>query len=320
MGKLNTINFYLTNRPFGEFSNFAAYSIRLKGRNWPTAEHYFQAQKFVDTPDEEEVRQATSPMAAAKMGRDRSRPLRKDWEAVKDDIMRQAVRAKFEQHPELSELLISTGEAKIVEHTSNDSYWGDGGDGSGRNMLGRILMEMRDSLQSDLQSDVHPPENPPASEGAGRYPLQTLIECAGEWDGINRLYVDPKGKPDESDSRILITPLLGKSFVRIDQIWSYQGKPQEGSMLVGFDPDAQQVSLHWIDTFHMSRKVMICTGATGQDQTIDVLGSYSAPAGPDWGWRITVEIRGKGKLEIRMFNIDPDRNQQLAVQAVYHRE
>jgi hypothetical protein len=225
------------------------------------------------------------------------------------------MRHGFEQHPKLRELLLSTGETRIVEHTSNDSYWGDGGDGSGRNMLGRILMEVRDALQSDGNR----PANSSVLAGSRQYPLQTLIDCAGDWNGTNRLYVDPKGKPDESDSRLVITPLLGNSFLRIDQTWSYQGKPQEGSMLVGFNPDAQEVSLHWIDTFHMGRKVMACTGAAGQDQSIDVLGSYSAPPGPDWAWRITVESKGTSKLEIRMFNIDPDRREALAVHASYMR-
>jgi ribA/ribD-fused uncharacterized protein len=85
-------------------------------------------------------------MTAAKMGRERSRPLRADWESVKDDIMREAVRAKFEQHPKLLGLLLSTGDAEIIEHTKNDAYWGDGGDGSGKNMLGRILVEVRQRL------------------------------------------------------------------------------------------------------------------------------------------------------------------------------
>jgi ribA/ribD-fused uncharacterized protein len=61
--------------------------------------------------------------------------------------MREAVRAKFTQHPELLALLLATGDAHLVEHTANDSYWGDGGDGSGNNMLGRILMQLRDGLR-----------------------------------------------------------------------------------------------------------------------------------------------------------------------------
>ena len=56
------------------------------------------------------------------------------------------MQAKFTQHPELGELLVSTGNAKLVEHTTNDNYWGDGGDGSGSNMLGRFLMQVRDRI------------------------------------------------------------------------------------------------------------------------------------------------------------------------------
>ncbi|CAF1495664.1 unnamed protein product, partial [Rotaria sordida] len=47
---------------------------------------------------------------------------------------------KFQQHPKLKQLLLSTGDRTLVEHTINDSYWGDGGDGSGRNQLGITLM------------------------------------------------------------------------------------------------------------------------------------------------------------------------------------
>ena len=141
------IHFYRQGDAFGEFSNFAAFAIRLKGVEWPTTEHYFQAQKFAGTPHEEAVRLANSPSAAARMGRDRARPLRPDWEAVKDDVMREAVRAKFEQHPHLLALLLSTGDAHLVEHTENDAYWGDGGDGRGRNELGKILMRVRDELR-----------------------------------------------------------------------------------------------------------------------------------------------------------------------------
>jgi ribA/ribD-fused uncharacterized protein len=139
--------FYLASDEYGEFSNFAPFPITLQGKVWPTSEHYFQAQKFAGTEHEEAIRQVRRPMLAARMGRDRNRPLRHDWETVKDDVMREAVRAKFTQHPELLKLLLATGDAHLVEHTTNDSYWGDGGDGSGRNMLGHILMQLRDELR-----------------------------------------------------------------------------------------------------------------------------------------------------------------------------
>ena len=145
----NHINFYSVSDEFGEFSNFAPFPVKIDGKQWPTSEHYFQAQKFVGDEHVVAIRKAKSPMIAARMGRSRKRPLRKDWESVKVAIMRKAVLAKFTQHEDLCDMLLSTGNAKIIEHTSNDSYWGDGGDGSGKNMLGQILMEVRDQLRSE---------------------------------------------------------------------------------------------------------------------------------------------------------------------------
>ena len=145
----DVIRFYSTGDEHGCFSNFAAYPISLKGKRWPTSEHYFQAQKFAGTEHEGEVRKAKSPMIAARLGRDRKKPLRRDWESVKVAIMREAVRAKFVQHAEIREILLSTGDAKIIEHTENDDYWGDGGNGSGKNKLGQILMEIRTELRKE---------------------------------------------------------------------------------------------------------------------------------------------------------------------------
>ena len=58
------------------------------------------------------------------------------------------LRAKFGQHAALRNLLVETGSAELIEHTENDSFWADGGDGSGQNMLGVLLMELRDFVES----------------------------------------------------------------------------------------------------------------------------------------------------------------------------
>ncbi len=82
------------------------------------------------------------------MGRNRDFPLRKGWESMKDEVMLKAIRAKVEQHSEVKEMLLSTENAILVEHTENDHYWGDGGDGSEKNRLGKILMKVRDGWNS----------------------------------------------------------------------------------------------------------------------------------------------------------------------------
>ncbi len=142
------IYFYSTREvPYGCFFNFSAHGFELDRKYWKTSEHYFQAQKFVGTPDEEEVRQAKTSKDAARMGRERHRPLRKDWESVKGDIMRKVVLRKFETHEEIRNVLLSTGNETLIEKTTGDMYWGCGTDGTGENMLGIILMEVRTALR-----------------------------------------------------------------------------------------------------------------------------------------------------------------------------
>lgn len=141
------IYFYKIKDEYGCFSNFAHYGFELDGKWWMTSEHYFQAQKFCGTEYEETIRLLDNPMKAAEMGRNRNLPLREDWEQVRDNIMRKAVYAKFSQNSELKNILLKTGSESIVENTSSDYYWGCGTNGSGKNMLGIILMEIRDELK-----------------------------------------------------------------------------------------------------------------------------------------------------------------------------
>ena len=146
-----TVFFYGTGNAYGCFSNFSRHPIEIDGVRWPTTEHYFQGQKFVGTPDEAAIRLAKTPKLAAEMGRERTRPLREDWEQVKDDVMRQAVRQTFRTHADIRQILLETDDEEIVENAPGDYYWGIGKDGSGKNMLGIILMEVRAELLSELK-------------------------------------------------------------------------------------------------------------------------------------------------------------------------
>lgn len=97
---------------------------------------------------QEEIRQIASPMDAALEGRNRQNPLRPDWEEIKDEVMLQVLRMKFSQNPEIAKELLATGDAILIEHTQNDAYWADGGDGSGKNKLGLLLMQVREELKN----------------------------------------------------------------------------------------------------------------------------------------------------------------------------
>lgn len=143
-----TLDFYSTKEPYGEFSNFALYEVVIDGKTWMTSEHYYQSQKYTDSELQEWVRSAPTPMEAALRGRAPAKPKRPDWEQIKDEAMERAVRDKFQRHPELAKLLTSTGEAQLFEHTKNDCYWGDCGDRSGKNKLGKLLERIRAELNT----------------------------------------------------------------------------------------------------------------------------------------------------------------------------
>ena len=134
-------------KPYGCFSNFSKHSFVLDGQPWQTVEHYFQAMKFEGTPQSYAIQLAKAPMEAKIMGNDRAYPIREDWAQVKDDLMRRAVLAKFETHADIREILLGTGEEELIEDAPNDYYWGCGKERTGRNMLGKILMETREKFR-----------------------------------------------------------------------------------------------------------------------------------------------------------------------------
>jgi len=139
------IHFYKESDAYGEFSNFARYPIVIDDVMWYSSEHYFQAMKFPHDRDyQEKIRTTKACHDIKRLGATRQIKLRPDWEDVKENIMMIALRAKFDQYPELKQLLLSTAGKSLVEHTENDNYWGDAGDGSGLNRLGNLLVELRE--------------------------------------------------------------------------------------------------------------------------------------------------------------------------------
>ena len=141
--------------PYYEFTNFYQAPLWIDGRVWATSENYFQAQKYIGAPLFAAIQQSKTPREAFDISRTPVLGLqwrRSDWEEVKDDVMYVALYAKFTQHQHLRWLLLDTGERKLVEHTSRDSFWGDGGDGSGHNKLGQLLMMLRDELRKEVEA------------------------------------------------------------------------------------------------------------------------------------------------------------------------
>ena len=144
----SAIQFYHSDQPWGELSNFSRHAVFIKSRVWPTVEHFYQAQKFAGTFHEESIRRCQTPTLAKRRAPELEKEHRREgWTAVREAVMLEGLRAKFSQHPDLADLLLSSGDRILVEHTQNDTYWGDGGDGTGKNRLGHLLMQIRAEIQ-----------------------------------------------------------------------------------------------------------------------------------------------------------------------------
>lgn len=124
-------------------SNFWPAEVALDGVRYPTVENAFQAAKTLD-PQQRRQFETCSPAEAKRLGRRVT--LRKDWNAVRVDVMSTLVLQKFVEHPALAARLKATGKAELEEGNRwNDRFWGVCG-GVGANWLGRILMAVRASL------------------------------------------------------------------------------------------------------------------------------------------------------------------------------
>lgn len=121
-------------------NNFAATPITINGLEFKTVEHYYQASKFKGEQFEA-VRHTSTPDEAKKLAHS-YRNYDENWEEKKESVMIEALRAKFDQNPELKERLVLTGEKRLVEDSERDLYWGGAVEGS-KNRLGIMLEELR---------------------------------------------------------------------------------------------------------------------------------------------------------------------------------
>ena len=171
---MDSIFFSSKSKSYSEFSNFYEAPFVLDNIEWKTVEHYFQAQKFEDKTYQYYIRMASTPNKAKLLGNQKKHfryitskihpilckellfgivdkykhlKLKSNWEEIKDDIIYNAVFAKFSQNESLKKILLDTEPRKLYESTRNDTYWGIGKDGTGKNKLGQILMKVRVDLK-----------------------------------------------------------------------------------------------------------------------------------------------------------------------------
>lgn len=168
--RFNSVVFLKTKAAFGGLSNMAGgFPVCVNGQVVRTVEALYQACRFPHKPEVQRIIvEQKSPMTAKMKGKPHRSESREDWESVRVDIMRWCLRVKLIQHwDSFGELLTSTGELAIVEESRRDVFWGAKSDGEralvGENVLGRLLMELREQLGQDpsqLARRVEPPSIP----------------------------------------------------------------------------------------------------------------------------------------------------------------
>ena len=151
----------------------------------------------------------------------------------------------------------------------------------------------------------------------GRVPPFIMKHLHGAWIGKKQLFLKPQENPDhESPSTLAIETEPGEA-TQLRYTWSYKGKDHEGVMLLTADLDSGSASATWGDTFHQRDSDMHLEGTINKQGNVDLLGSYAASPGPDWGWRITLEVSEHGELNLFMYNIWPEGQEDIGVRAVY---
>jgi ribA/ribD-fused uncharacterized protein len=148
--------FYSKTPGYEWLSNFADCRFTLDGVRWPSVEHYYQAQKYAGSPAAAEIQRAESADRARKLGQNRSLTPRADWDAVKLEVMRCAVEAKFTQDRDLGERLVGTGGEELIHESNTDTFWGRTRDGLGDNWLGVLLMQTRAGLRGTAEQSDSP--------------------------------------------------------------------------------------------------------------------------------------------------------------------
>jgi type I restriction enzyme S subunit len=194
----DSVVFLKTNERFGGLSNMApGFPLRVNGVRIRTSEALYQACRFPHMPDvQRQIIDEHSPMTAKMRGKPFRKDSRSDWDAVRVKIMRWCLRVKLAQNwKEFGRLLLATGERPIVERSRKDDFWGAkvAEDGSlvGMNVLGRLLMELREQLKGDEAESLRAVEPPPIPDFLlFQRPIETIF--ADERSPVRPVGIEPR--------------------------------------------------------------------------------------------------------------------------------
>jgi putative DNA methylase len=130
----------------------SGFPLEVNGIRIRSSEALYQACRFPHLPDVQRlIIREYSPMTAKMRSKPHRKQTRPDWEKVRVPIMRWCLRVKLAQNwHKFGNLLLATEDRPIVEESRKDAFWGakpiDHETLEGKNVLGRLLMELREEL------------------------------------------------------------------------------------------------------------------------------------------------------------------------------
>lgn len=155
-----SVTFSKTTAKYGAFSNMASgMGLYVNDINIPSSEALYQACKFPLFPEiQKQIISSKNAMKAKQIALKYAHYIRPDWESIKFDVMRWCLRVKYLQNKKIiEEMLLSTGEAPIVEYSKKDGIWGavptNNHELVGTNAMGRLLMELRQQIRNNLLAE-----------------------------------------------------------------------------------------------------------------------------------------------------------------------
>jgi len=151
------IKFYIREDPYGFLSNFCrALQTNYSEEEYfyKTNEHWYQSHKAKELKMKNWIQKAPTAYAAMMAGRNlKPEEIIDDWNNKKIEVMKEGLFLKFKQNNELKSALLKTGYALLIEDSPTDMFWGGKLKGS-KNMLGKLLMEVREELRKNLEEEI----------------------------------------------------------------------------------------------------------------------------------------------------------------------
>ena len=151
--------------------------------------------------------------------------------------------------------------------------------------------------------------------GGASVDANELTELVGTWSGQNQLWVYPGEPVREPATTAVIRRRASDDALTIAYDWVEANETQNGVLTIPLGTSVRARTVEWVDTWHTQDLPMRFRHDPQHEGLVSVRGSYSAPPGPDWGWRIVLDRESADTFRIRMWNVTPEGVEALAVNA-----